>query len=215
MTELRDKPAGTIRLTATEFAAEAVLWPAISRLTAEYPDVKVEIVVDYGLTDIVGDRFDAGVRMGGMVAKDMIAMPISPRLHMAVGGSPAYFAHRKKPVVPQDLTDHNCISLRLLSHGGIYAWEFERDGQELNVRTDGQLTFNTTPLMLRAAVDGRGLVYTTERQLRPYFADGRLISVLDDWCEPFDGYHLYYPSRRQPKPAFKLLVDALRYRAKE
>lgn len=212
LSELREKPSGTIRLTASEHAAESILWPAVARLVDDYPDIKVEIVIDYGLTDIVGERFDAGVRPGETVAKDMIAVPIGPELRMAVTGSPAYFARRSPPKTPQDLTDHNCINLRLPIHGGLYAWEFEKKGRELNVRVDGQLIFNTASLMLRAALDGHGLVYLTEGQVAPYLADGRLVRVLADWCEPFSGYHLYYPSRRQSTPAFALLVDALRYR---
>jgi DNA-binding transcriptional LysR family regulator len=209
---LRDKPAGTVRLTATEYAAEAVLWPPIRRLLPDYPDIKVEIIVDYGLTDIVSERVDAGVRMGGMIARDMIAVPIGPQLRMAVAGAPSYFRHRAKPKVPQDLTGHNCINLRLPTHGGLYTWEFDKRGQALNVRVEGQLIFNTGGLLLRAALDGAGLAYLTENELEPYFEDGRLIRVLKDWCEPFPGYHLYYPTRRQPTPAFSLVIDALRYR---
>jgi DNA-binding transcriptional LysR family regulator len=209
---LRDKPAGTVRLTATEYAAEAVLWPPIRRLLPGYPDIKVEIIVDYGLTDIVSERVDAGVRMGGMIARDMIAVPIGPQLRMAVAGAPSYFGGRAKPKVPQDLTEHNCINLRLPTHGGLYAWEFDKHGQAQNVRVEGQLVFNTGGLLLRAALDGAGLAYLTENELEPYFKDGRLIRVLEDWCEPFPGYHLYYPSRRQPTPAFSLIIDALRYR---
>lgn len=212
LSELREKPSGTIRLTASEHAAESILWPAVARLVSDYPDIKVEIVIDYGLTDIVGERFDAGVRPGETVAKDMIAVPIGPELRMAVTGSPSYFARRTPPKTPQDLTDHNCINLRLPIHGGLYAWEFEKKDRELNVRVDGQLIFNTASLMLKAALDGQGLVYLTEGQVAPYLADGRLVRVLADWCEPFSGYHLYYPSRRQPTPAFALLVEGLRYR---
>lgn len=211
LSELRDKPSGVIRLTATEYAAEAVLWPAIARLVDDYPDIKVEVQVDYGLTDIVKDRFDAGVRPGETIAKDMIAVRIGPPMRMAVAGSPAYFSTRKPPRTPQALTDHSCINLRLSSHGGLYAWEFEKRGRKLNVRVDGQLVFNSSTLILRAALAGRGLAYLTEGQMEPYLADGRLVRVLEDWCEPFSGYHLYYPSRRQPTPAFALLVDALRY----
>jgi DNA-binding transcriptional LysR family regulator len=212
LSDLREKPSGTIRLTATEHAAEAILWPAVAKLVNEYPDIKVEIVTDYGLTDIVGERFDAGVRPGETIAKDMIAVPLGPDLRMAVAGAPAYFASRPQPKTPQDLTSHNCINLRLPIHGGLYAWEFEKKGRALNVRVDGQLVFNTSSLMLKAALEGCGLVYLTEGQVGPYLADGRLVRVLADWCEPFSGYHLYYPSRRQPTPAFALLVDALRYR---
>ncbi|WP_175857432.1 LysR family transcriptional regulator [Burkholderia anthina] len=211
LSDLRDKPAGVIRLTATEYAAEAVLWPAIARLVDAYPDIKVEVQVDYGLTDIVRDRFDAGVRPGETIAQDMIAVRIGPPMRMAVAGSPAYFAKRTPPRTPQALIDHSCINLRLSSHGGLYAWEFEKRGRKLNARVDGQLVFNSSNLILRAALDGRGLAYLTEGQMAPCLADGSLVRVLEDWCEPFSGYHLYYPSRRQPTPAFALLVEALRY----
>ncbi|RUL98002.1 LysR family transcriptional regulator [Rhizobium chutanense] len=212
LSELREKPSGTIRLTATEYAAEAILWPAAAKLVKEYKDIKVEIVASYGLTDIVADRFDAGVRPGETIDGDMIAVPIGPKLSMAVAGSPEYFAGHPIPKTPQDLTSHSCINLRLPIHGGLYAWEFEKDGREMNVRVDGQLIFNTGSLLLKAAVEGGGLVYLPEGQVAPYLKDGRLMRVLQDWCEPFSGYHLYYPSRRQPTPAFALLVDALRYR---
>ncbi len=209
---LREKPAGTVRLTATEHAAEAILWPTIAKLLPNYPDLKVEIIIDYGLTNIVTERIDAGVRPGGAVARDMIAVRIGPDLRMAVAGAPSYFAERRAPRTPHDLVEHRCINLRLPSHGGLYAWEFEKNGKELNVRVEGQLVFNTSTMMLRAALDGAGLAYLTEEQLQPYLDDGRLRRVLEDWCEPFSGYHLYYPSRRQPTAAFALLVETLRYR---
>jgi DNA-binding transcriptional LysR family regulator len=212
LSDLREKPSGTIRLTASEHAAETILWPAVAKLVNGYPDIKVEIVIDYGLTDIVGDRFDAGVRPGETIAKDMIAIPIGPALRMAVAGAPSYFASRSQPKTPRDLTGHDCINLRLPVHGGLYAWEFEKRGRALNTRVDGQLVFNTSSLMLKAALEGHGLVYLTEGQVAPHLADGRLIRVLADWCEPFSGYHLYYPSRRQATPAFALLVETLRYR---
>lgn len=212
LSDLREKPSGTIRLTASEHAAETILWPAVAKLVDEHPDIKVEIVIDYGLTDIVGERYDAGVRPGETIAKDMIAVPIGPEMRMAVTGAPSYFASRSQPKTPQDLTGHNCINLRLPIHGGLYAWEFEKRGRALNVRVDGQLVFNTSSLMLKAALKGHGLVYLSEGQVASYLADGRLVRVLADWCEPFSGYHLYYPSRRQPTPAFALLVEALRYR---
>ncbi|WP_322051868.1 LysR family transcriptional regulator [Paraburkholderia bannensis] len=208
---LREKPSGIIRLTATEYAAEAVLWPAIAKLVDEYPDIKVEVLIDYGLTDIVRDRFDAGVRPGETIAKDMIAVRIGPPMRMAVAGSPDYFSRRKPPRTPQELTNHGCINLRLSGHGGLYTWEFEKRGRKLNVRVDGQLVFNSSHLILHAAIEGRGLAYLTEGQMEPYLSDGRLVRVLEDWCEQFSGYHLYYPSRRQPTPAFALLVEALRY----
>ncbi|TPK63658.1 LysR family transcriptional regulator [Mesorhizobium sp. B2-4-19] len=212
LSALREKPAGTIRITAGEHAAEAVLWPAIARLMPGYPDIKVEIIVDYGLTDIVAERYDAGVRLGEQVAHDMIAVRIGPDMRMAVVGSPAYFARQPKPRTPQELTAHNCINLRLPTYGGLYAWEFEKAGRELKVRVEGQLIFNTAGLRMNAVLAGLGLAYLPEDQVRAHLADGRLVRVLADWCPPFPGYHLYYPSRRQATPAFSLLVDALRYR---
>jgi DNA-binding transcriptional LysR family regulator len=209
---LREKPAGTIRITAGEHAADAVLWPAISRLLPDYPDIRIEIIVDYGLTDIVAERYDAGVRLGEQVAHDMIAVRIGPDMRMAVVGSPAYFATRPKPRTPQDLTAHNCINLRLPTYGGLYAWEFEKAGRELKVRVEGRLIFNTAGLRMNAVLAGLGLAYMPEDQLRMHLASGELVRVLADWCPPFPGYHLYYPSRRQATPAFSLLVDALRYR---
>ena len=212
LSALREKPAGTIRITAGEHAAEAVLWPAIARLLPDYPDIKVEIIVDYGLTDIVAERYDAGVRLGEQVAHDMIAVRIGPDMRMAVVGSPGYFATRPKPRAPQDLTSHNCINLRLPTYGGLYAWEFEKAGRELKVRVEGQLIFNTAGLRMNAVLAGLGLAYLPEDQVTAQLADGRLVRVLADWCPPFPGYHLYYPSRRQATPAFSLLVDALRHR---
>ncbi|TGQ34618.1 LysR family transcriptional regulator [Mesorhizobium sp. M00.F.Ca.ET.216.01.1.1] len=212
LSELRDKPAGTIRITAGEHAADAVLWPALAKLLPGYPDIKVEIIVDYGLTDIVAERYDAGVRLGEQVAKDMIAVRIGPDMRMAVVGAPAYFARRKRPQAPQDLTAHDCINIRLPTYGGLYAWEFEKTGRELKVRVEGQFVFNNSSLRLNAALAGFGLAYLPEDQVRAHLTDGRLVRVLADWCPPFPGYHLYYPSRRQQSPAFALLVDALRYR---
>ncbi|TRC77298.1 LysR family transcriptional regulator [Mesorhizobium sp. WSM4307] len=212
LSALREKPAGTIRITAGEHAAEAVLWPAIARLMPDYPDLKVEIIVDYGLTDIVAERYDAGVRLGEQVAHDMIAVRIGPDMRMAAVASPAYFARQPRPRTPQELTAHNCINLRLPTYGGLYAWEFEKAGRELKVRVEGQLIFNTAGLRMNAVLAGLGLAYLPEDQVRAHLADGRLVRVLADWCPPFPGYHLYYPSRRQATPAFSLLVDALRYR---
>jgi DNA-binding transcriptional LysR family regulator len=211
VTELRQKPAGTIRLTATEYAADTILLPKLAKLLRQYPDIKVEIVIDYGLTDIVAQRYDAGVRSGEQVAKDMIAMRIGPDMRMAVVGAPSYFKDRPEPKKPQDLINHGCITLRL-PHGGLYAWEFEKGGRELRVRVEGQLTYNTTAQMLNAAVAGLGLAYVPEGFAQPYLAKARLRQVLEDWCLSYSGYHLYYPSRRQPSAAFALLVDALRYR---
>lgn len=210
--ELRDKPSGTVRITATDHAADTILWPAISRLLPSYPDVKVEIDVDYGLRDIVADRYDAGVRFGEQVAKDMISVRIGPDIRMAIVGAPSYFASRPEPKSPRDLVHHSCITFRQPSAGGIYAWEFEKRGREMRVRVDGQLVFNRMRPMLDAARAGFGLACLLEDLVEADVADGRLIRVLADWCPPFAGYHLYYPSRRQPSPAFALLVDALRSR---
>src|SRR5579863_2063794 len=212
LSELRERPSGTIRITAHDHALRAVLWPALEKLLPDYPDIKVEVVIDYGLTDIVADRFDAGVRSGEMVAKDMVAVRIGPDMRSAVVGAPAYFARRARPKTPQDLTTHACINLRLPTHGGLYAWEFEKAGREIRARVEGQLVFNGTAPMLDAALSGFGLAYVPEDTVRAHLADGRLIRVLADWCPPYPGYHLYYPSRRQPTPAFTLLVNALRYR---
>jgi DNA-binding transcriptional LysR family regulator len=210
--ELREKPAGTIRLTTTDYAADTVLWPKLIRFLRQYPDIKVEIIIDYGLTDIVAQRFDAGVRAGEQVAKDMIAVRIGPDLRMAVVGTEAYFRKTPQPKRPQDLVSHTCINLRLPTHGGLYAWEFAKGGREIKVRVDGQFTFNGTFQMLNAALSGFGLAYVPEDLVRPHVAKGRLKRVLEDWCPLYAGYHLYYPSRRQPSAAFALLVEALRYR---
>ena len=212
LTELREKPAGTIRITTGEHPAEAILWPALAKLLPRYPDIKVELIIDYGLTDIVAERYDAGVRLGEQVAKDMIAVRIGPDFRMAVVGAPSYFAGRPRPKTPQELTAHDCINIRLPTHGGVYAWEFERRGRGLKVRLEGQLVFNNIALRLKAALAGLGLAYLPDDQVEKHLAEGRLIRVLADWCPPFSGYHLYYPSRRQPAPAFALLVEALRYR---
>ncbi|MBU8539004.1 LysR family transcriptional regulator [Falsiroseomonas tokyonensis] len=210
--DLRDRPAGTIRITAGEHAAETVLWPALERLLPAYPEISAEVHVDNTLADLAAGRFDAGIRIGELVGKDMVAVRIGPPLRMAVVGAPAYFARRPAPKTPQDLTSHACINIRLPTHGGVYAWEFERGGRELRVRAEGPLVFNVAPPLLRAALAGLGLAYVFEDQAQPYLAEGRLERVLDDWCPPFPGYHLYYPSRRQPTPAFALLVEALRAR---
>jgi len=212
LSALREKPAGTIRITAGEHPAYTILWPAVAKLLPHYPDINVEIIIDYGLTDIVAEHYDAGVRLGEQVAKDMIAVRIGPDMGMAVVGAPSYFARRPRPRTPQDLTAHNCINIRLPTYGGLYAWEFEKRGRELKVRVEGQLVFNNLALRLNAALAGLGLAYLPEDQVRMHLADGRLIRVLSDWCPPFAGYHLYYPSRRQTTPAFTVLVDALRYR---
>ncbi len=213
LSELREKPAGNIRITTGEHAAEKILWPVLATLLPKYPDINVELVVDYGLTDIVAERYDAGVRIGEQVARDMIAVPIGPDMSMAVIGAPSYFAGRPIPKRPQDLTAHECVNLRLPTYGSIFAWEFEKRGRELKVRVDGQLIFNNMALRLQAAVAGFGLSYLPEDMVQEHLADGRLIRVLEDWCAPFSGYHLYYPSRRQLTPALSVLVEALRYRA--
>ncbi len=210
--EFREKPSGTVRITAGEHAAEAVLWPALERLLPDYPDITVEVDVTNTLTDIVAGRYDAGVRLGEQVAKDMVAVRIGPEMRMAVVGAPSYFETRSRPKSPQDLTEHSCINLRLPTLGGLYAWEFEKGKRELNVRVEGPLVFNVTPLMLKAALAGFGLACLFEDVVQAHLAEGRLVRVLADWCPPFPGYHLYYPSHRQPTAAFALLVDALRYR---
>jgi DNA-binding transcriptional LysR family regulator len=210
--ELRARPAGTIRITATDYAADTVLWPRLAPFLRRYPEIKLEIGIEYGLVDIVAERFDAGVRSGEQIAKDMIAVRIGPDLRMAVVGSPAYFAARPEPQRPQDLIGHDCINLRLPTRGGLYAWEFAQNGHDLRVHVDGQLVFNGTYQMLNAALAGFGLAYVTEDAAQPHLVEGHLLRVLTDWCPAFSGYHLYYPSRRQASAAFTLLVDALRYR---
>ena len=210
LSDFRDRPAGTIRITAGEHPAERILWPALAKLLPDYPDIHVEIVVDQGMTDIVAGRYDAGVRLGEQVAKDMIAVRIGPDMRMAVVGAPAYFARHPKPATPHALTGHSCINMRLPTFGGLYAWEFEKDGRELRVRVEGRLVFNNTALRVNAVL--QGLACLPEDVVRPYIDDGRLIEVLADWSPPFPGYHLYYPSRRQASAAFALLVNALRYR---
>jgi DNA-binding transcriptional LysR family regulator len=212
LSALRETPAGTIRITAGEHAAIAVLQPVLVKLLPRYPDINVEIIVDYGLTDIVAEGYDAGVRLGEQVAKDMIAVRIGPEMRMAVVGSPDYFARHPRPETPQDLTAHNCINIRLPTYGGLFPWEFDKDGREIKVRVEGQLVFNNIAMRLSSALAGLGLAYMPEDQALEQIAAGRLVRVLDEWCEPFSGYHLYYPSRRHSSPAFSLLVDALRYR---
>jgi DNA-binding transcriptional LysR family regulator len=212
LTQLRERPAGTIRITAAEHSAITVLMPAVERLLPQYPDIKVEVTCDYGLTDVVAGRFDAGIRLGEQVARDMIAVRIGPDRRMAAVGSPAYFATHKPPLVPQDLAGHQCINLWLPTAGTYYAWEFEKGARELRVRVDGQLAFNSLPLCLHAVRAGFGVAFLPEELIQPDVASGALVHVLADWCAPFSGYHLYYPSRRQMTPAFELFVEALRYR---
>lgn len=212
LTGLRDKPAGTIRITTGDHAAHAVLGPALAKLLPAYPDINVEVVIDTGLTDIVAERYDAGVRLGEQVARDMVAVSIGPEMRLAVVGAPSYFARHAQPRTPQDLTDHNCINLRLPTYGGLYAWEFEKDGRELKVRVNGQVVVNAATLAVDMAVAGAGLICVLEDHVLGHVEGGRLVRVLGEWCAPFSGYHLYYPSRRQHTPAFALLVDLLRYR---
>jgi DNA-binding transcriptional LysR family regulator len=198
--ELREKPAGNIRITIGEHVAESILWPALGKLLPKYPDIKVELVIDYGLTDIVAERYDAGVRLGEQIAKDMIAVRIGPDMRMAVVAAPSYFAKRSRPKRPQDLTAYTCINLRLPTYGSVYAWEFEKNGREVKVHVEGQVTFNNLALRLKATLAGHGLAYLPEDQVRTHISEGRLVRVLADWCPKFPGYHLYYPSRRQATP---------------
>lgn len=211
LSAFRDKPAGKLRITAGEHAAITVLQPVLAKLLPANPDLHIEVIVDYGLTDIVAENFDAGVRLGEQVAKDMIAVRVGPDMRMAVVGSPDYFSRYTRPKTPHDLTGHNCITIRLPTYGGIYAWEFEKKGKELKVRVEGQLVFNNIAMRLDAALKGLGLAYMPEDLVLKHLKEGRLIRVLSDWCEPFSGYHLYYPSRRQSSPAFTLFRDSVRY----
>src|SRR5580698_573047 len=208
--ELRDKPAGAIRITVDEHGFNSALWPALRKLLPKYPDIKVEVAIENGLTDIVAERFDAGVRLGGTVAKDMIAMPIGPDLRMVAVAAPSYLAGRALPRKPQDLTEHVCVNLRLSTRGGIYAWEFEKRGREFRVRVDGQFMVNGIAPMLVATLDGCGVGYLPLDLVQPYLDKGKLVQLLSDWTPPFAGYHLYYPSRRQPTAAFTVLLETLR-----
>lgn len=210
---LRGKPAGTIRITAGDHAAKTVLWPKLTRFLLAYPDINVEVSLDYGLTDIVAERYDAGIRLGEQVARDMIAVRIAPDIRFIVVGSPSYFTGRAAPATPQELPQHPCINLRLPTYGGLYPWELEKDGLELKVRVEGRLVFNSVFGVLDAAVEGFGLAHVPEDLARPYLTSGGLIQVLEDWSPLWTGYHLYYPSRRQSSPAFSLLMEALRYRS--
>jgi DNA-binding transcriptional LysR family regulator len=212
LTELRDKPAGTVRITTGQHPADTILWPVLERLLPKYPDVQVELSVDTGLRDIVADRFDAGVRLGEQIDKDMVAVRIGPDLRMAVVAAPKYFRRHSKPETPHDLAKHSCINLRFPTLGGIYVWEFERNKRELLVRVECQVTFNETRLIVKAACAGLGVAFVLEDHVTEHIAKGRLKRVLEDWCPPFAGYHIYYPSRRQPTPAFALLLDALKVR---
>ncbi len=211
LTVLRDKPGGTVRITCADQVLRASIWPKLVPLLENYPDLHVEFDVNYGLRDIVADRFDAGVRLGEQVQKDMIAVPIGPKIRMAAAASPAYFARHRPPKTPADLTSHRCIAQRQAS-GGLYAWEFERRGRELEVRVEGQVIINTSPHIVSAALDGLGIAFLPEEEFAPHLEEGRLLRVLEEWCPPFSGFHLYYPSRRHPSPAFSLVLEALRYR---
>ncbi|VVP28470.1 LysR family transcriptional regulator [Pseudomonas fluorescens] len=212
LSNLRDTPAGNIRINAVDHALEYILWPVLKPFLAQYPDISIEVSCDYRFVDIAAQGFDAGVRLGEDVAQGMIATRIGPDMRMAVVGSPAYFAHRTLPKTSRDLTDHQCNNLRLPTHGGLYAWEFEKGKESLKARVSGQVTFNGVYQLLTAALDGFGLSYIPEDLVAPHIADGRLVRVLEDWCPLFAGFHLYYPSRRQASPAFALLLEALRYR---
>lgn len=211
LTALRDTPGGLVKITSGDHVLRTVLLPKLMPLLHQYPDVRIEFDVSYALRNIVADRFDAGVRLGESIDKDMVAMPIGPRLRMATAGTPAYFAANGKPKAPGDLTGHRCINIRLPTSGGLYVWEYEKKGRALNVRVDGPLVFSTSPHMVDAALDGLGLVHLPEDELQPHLESGRLVRVLEDWCPLFPGYHLYYPSRRQPSPAFSLVLEALRF----
>ncbi|WP_432669411.1 LysR family transcriptional regulator [Pseudomonas umsongensis] len=210
LTELRDKPAGTVRITCGDHVLRKTLLPKLTPLLEECPDIEIEFDVNYGFRDIVADRFDAGVRLGDTIDKDMIAVPIGPPLRMAAVAAPAYFASRTIPRNPRDLMDHNCINQRMQTSGGLYVWDFERRGKQLNVRVTGQLTFNTSVHIVDAALSGLGIAYLPEEEFEPHLQEGKLMRVLEDWCPPFAGYYLYYPSRRQPSPAFTLVSSALR-----
>ena len=213
LTKMRDKPAGTVRITCGEHILRSTLLPKLAPLLLEYPDIKVEFDVNYGFRDIAADRFDAGVRMGDTIDRDMIAVPVGPKLRMAIAASPAYFQTHPVPKVPRDLLNHNCINMRMQTAGGLYTWDFERRGQSLNVRVDGQLVFNTSPSIVDAAVAGLGIASLPEEEFAPHLQEGRLVRVLEDWCPPFPGYYLYYPSRKQPSHAFSLVLDVLRWNA--
>lgn len=211
LSALRDKPSGTVRITCGDHIQRTLLLPRLTPLLLEYPDIKVEFDINYAFQDIVADRFDAGVRLGDTIDKDMIAVPIGPPVRMAVVAAPAYFAAHPKPRNPRDLVDHNCINMRMQSGGGLYAWDFQRKDRHVNVRVDGQLIFNTSPNIVDAALAGLGIAWLPEEEFAPHIEEGRLLRVLENWCPPFPGYYLYYPNRRQPSPAFSLVVDALRY----
>jgi len=212
LTELRDKPAGSVRLTSGDHVLRTILLPKLLPVMHRYPDIHIEFDVSYGLRDIVADRFDAGVRLGESIDRDMIAVRIGPDWRLVAVASPEYFAHHPVPTAPQDLVDHDCINMRQATFGGLYAWEFARDGRDLRVRVEGQLTFNSSIPMIEAAIRGCGIAYVPENLVSHHITSGRLRLVLDDWSQPFAGYHLYYPSRRQLSPAMAVVVEALRHR---
>src|SRR6218665_2117729 len=213
LSDMRDKPAGMVRITCGDHVLQSILLPKLEPVLHTYPDISLEFDVNYGFRDIVSDRFDAGVRMGNTIDKDMIAVPIGPPLRMAVVAAPSYFELHPPPKLPRDLTSHRCINQRMPTSGGLYVWDFEKRGRKVNVRVDGQLIFNTTPPQVDAALAGLGITLLPEGELLPHLASGRLTRVLEDWCPPFAGYHLYYPNRRQPSPAFSMVVEALRHRS--
>jgi DNA-binding transcriptional LysR family regulator len=212
LSDFRDKPTGVIRITATDHPVDSVIWPKLRKLLPSYPDIKVEVTVDYGLSNIVEERYDIGVRFGDQVAKDMIAVRISPNIPMAIVGSPAYFSNRSFPKTPEDLLNHECITLRMTTTKALYAWELKKGKRETQARVGGQLTFNTQPQMIRAALDGFGLAFIPEDSVIAHIHRGELRSVLTDWCPTWPGYHAYYPSRRQTSRAFSLVIDALKHR---
>jgi Transcriptional regulator len=212
LTELRDKPAGTVRITCGPDVLKSTLLPKLTPLLHAYPDIHIEFDANHGFRDIVADRFDAGVRLGDTIDKDMIAMPIGPKLRMAAVASPEYFSRHGQPQTPHELTRHQCINQRMIRSGGIYVWDFDQDGGDLNVRVSGQVTFNTSEHIVAAALAGLGIAFLPEEEFGSHIAEGRLIRVLEPWCLPFPGYYLYYPSRKQPSPAFSLVVEALRVR---
>ncbi|EPM4186727.1 LysR family transcriptional regulator [Klebsiella aerogenes] len=214
LTELRDKPAGIVRITCGPNVLKTTLLPKLAPLLREYPDIHIEFDANHGFRDIVADRFDAGVRLGDTIDKDMIAMPIGPKLRMAAAASPDYFARYPVPKTPHDLTQHQCINMRMVRSGGLYVWEFDHEGGELKVRVNGQLTFNTSDHVVDAALAGLGIAFLPEEEFGSHIREGRLVRVLESWCHPFPGYYLYYPSRKQPSPAFSLVVDALRMNGK-
>jgi DNA-binding transcriptional LysR family regulator len=211
LTDLRDKPVGSIRISATDYSARMILMPALAKILPKYPDIKVEVSIDYGLTDIIAEQFDAGIRLGELLAKDMIAVRVGPDVRIAVVAAPAYFSGRTKPRLPQDLASHNCINFRFMQEGGLFVWRFAKNGRKLNVRVDGQLVFNDATALLDAALKGFGVAYLPEQYALPHLSSGVLVRVLSDWCPSISGYHLYYPSRRQSSQAFSMLVDAIRY----